>query len=152
MASFQLQRFNRWLASLSAAYALVAVVYFFANFASNVGWPVRELLPSMVLSLVLAVGSFLIMLVATGLAVDRRVQVAIATTTAISLLIAVPLYAGAFYPGQDGEFSAAFVLVGLPTTCVALLLAVFAVLARGKRRLPSNPLYMDSSRKERETP
>jgi|SRR5882672_1958154 len=137
----QLRRTSRWLSSLGTVYALVAVVYFFVNFASNVGSPVRALLPSMLLSLVLAVSGYLVLLVATWLASDRRVQVAIVATTVLSLLIAVPLYAGAFYPAQDGEFMAAFVLVGLPTIVIALILVVFSVSARGERKLPSNSAF-----------
>jgi len=33
--TLQLQRVNRWLSSLGTVYALVAVMYFFVNLASN---------------------------------------------------------------------------------------------------------------------
>jgi len=139
--TLQLQRVNRWLSSLGTVYALVAVMYFFVNLASNAGRPVRELLPSMLLSLALAVSGYLVLLVATWLASDRRVQIANTTVTVLSLFIAVPLYAGAFHPAQDGEFMAAFVLVGLPTIVVALILLIFGLLARARGRLPSNPAF-----------
>ena len=139
--TLQLRRINRWLLLSGAMYALIAVVYFFVTFASNVGRPVRELLPSMLFSLVLAVSGYVVLLVATWLASDRRVQLAIVATTVLSLLVAAPLYAGAFYPAQDGEFMAAFVLVGLPTIIIALILVVLSVLTRGGRKLPSNPAF-----------
>ena len=131
-------RVNRWASSLGAMYAFVAVVYFFLNFARNLGKPVAELLPSIAMSLIVAVSPYLILLVATLLAVDRRVNVAIAIVIGLSLLAAIPLYAGAFHPAQDGEFMFAFVLVSLPTIGLAAILAVAAVLLRGVGTLPSN--------------
>ena len=115
----------------------------------SIGWPTALNLlrqfpcrrPSMLLSLALAVSGYLVLLVATWLASDRRVQIANTTVTVLSLFIAVPLYAGAFHPAQDGEFMAAFVLVGLPTIVVALILLIFGLLARARGRLPSNPAF-----------
>ena len=141
-----LPRFNRWLSGLGAVYALVAVVYFFLNFAANLRSPVRDLLPSMTTSLVVAVTPYVVLYVAACLALDRRVGIAIAIVTGVSLMVAVPLYAGAFFPAQDGEFMYAFVLVGLPTIALAIVLAVLAVIMRSRGALPSNSaLLTDTS-------
>jgi hypothetical protein len=136
-----LQRFNRWFSSLGAAYASIAVVWFFVNLAGNASLPIRELLPRMTVFLILAAGPYLVLLTATLLALDRRVQVAIGVVTGLSLLIAAPFYAGAFYPAQDGEFMVAFAFLGLPTGGLALILAAFAVWARPGGILPSNNAF-----------
>ena len=141
-----LPRLNRWLSGLGAAYALVAVVYFFLNFAANLKLPVRDLLPSMATSLIVAVTPYVVLYIAACLALDRRVGLAIAIVTGVSLIVAVPLYAGAFYPAQDGEFMYAFVLVGLPTIGLASILAILAALMRSPGALPSNSaLLTDAS-------
>ena len=85
-----------------------------------------------------AVTPYVVLYVAACLALNRRVGLAIAIVTGVSLIVAVPLYAGAFYPAQDGEFMYAFVLVGLPTIVLAIILAVFAVVMRSPGALPSN--------------
>ena len=145
----RLQRFNQWLSSLGAAYAFIAVIWFFVNWAGNASLPISELIPGMTLFLILAAGPYLILLAATSLALDRRVQFAIGAVTVLSLLIAVPLYAGAFHPAQDGEFRVLFAFIGLPTTGVALLLVAVAVLARPDRMLPSNTALESERAKER---
>ena len=113
-------------------------MYFFLNFAANLKLPVRDLLPSMATSLIVAVTPYVVLYIAACLALDRRVGLAIAIVTGVSLIVAVPLYAGAFYPAQDGEFMYAFVLVGLPTIGLASILAILAALMRSPGALPSN--------------
>jgi hypothetical protein len=121
-------------------------VYFFLNFAANLKLPVRDLLPSMATSLIVAVTPYVVLYIAACLALDRRVGLAIAIVTGVSLIVAVPLYAGAFYPAQDGEFMYAFVLVGLPTIGLASILAILAALMRSPGALPSNSaLLTDAS-------
>ena len=100
----------------------------------------------MATSLMVAVTPYVVLYIAGCLALSRRVGIAIAIVTVVSLMVAVPLYAGAFYPAQDGEFMYAFVLVGLPTIGLAIILAVWAVVTRSAGTLPSNSaLLTDAS-------
>jgi len=108
------------------------VVYFSANFAKNMLIPVSEILPSALLGIVIAVSGYFILLAASWMSLDRRVDVAVGLATMLSLLIAGPLYSGAFYTAQDGEFAMVFVEVGLITICMGVPLALFAALLRKK--------------------
>jgi hypothetical protein len=121
---------GRWLTTIGAIYSFIAVVYFFVGFAHNMGSDIADYLPWTMLSLVVACSGYLILLTASWLAIDSRVDTGILIASSLLLLVTLPLYSGAFYPAQDGEFGVVFVLLGLPTICIGVVLALCAVLMR----------------------